>query len=117
MAIHDGQGSAPESLERAQGMALVYHALGRTDDADAAMQELASLSVSGVSAARRLAEVYAFRGNTEESFEWLSLARDRARVEGSDRQERNLVFELRLSPFLLPMHDDPRWRTIVPPAH
>jgi TolB-like protein/DNA-binding winged helix-turn-helix (wHTH) protein/tetratricopeptide (TPR) repeat protein len=106
--------NAPDSLQRTRGMALVYHALGRTADADAAMQDLASLS--GVVAARSLAEVHAFRGDTEESFEWLSVALDRARMEASDTRERELMQELRLSPFLKPMHNEPRWRAIVPPV-
>lgn len=107
-------GNAPEGLQRTRGMALVYHALGRTADADAAMHELASLP--GVAAARSLAEAHAFRGNTEGTFEWISVALDRVRVEASDVRERQLMHELRLSPFFKPMHDDPRWRAFVPAA-
>lgn len=106
--------TAAEGSPRTQAMALAYYALGRTADADAAMQDLAALS--GTTAARSLAEVHAFRGNTEASFEWLSMARDRARVAATEWEERKLVFDLRMSPFLRSLHDDPRWREFVPPT-
>jgi eukaryotic-like serine/threonine-protein kinase len=54
------------------GMALAFHALAREQEADAAVGGL----ISGYpnSCAYQIAEVYAYRGETDQSFEWLKRA-------------------------------------------
>ncbi len=59
--------------ERSVGEALAYSALGKQKEADAALQEL--LTKYHEQAAYQVAEVYAFRGDAQHAFEWLSIAR------------------------------------------
>ena len=97
--------------DREQGLALVYHALGRTAEADAALARLTALSATADPF--RLAEVYAYRGEADESFRWLETA-----ARPIDRGGRLLpgarwLWEMRASPFLAPLHADPRWAAWV----
>lgn len=55
-----------------KGLALVNHALKRHDESDAALARLVSEGAS--IAPMSIAEVYAFRGQIEEAFEWLERA-------------------------------------------
>jgi TolB-like protein/Flp pilus assembly protein TadD len=57
---------------RRQGLALAYHALGRKQQADAALGEL--LEKDKESRAFQIAEVYSFRGEVDEAFAWLERA-------------------------------------------
>lgn len=61
-------------VQRNVGEALAYAALGRKADADASLQQL--ITDYRTQAAYQIAEVYAFRGETDRAFEWLRLARD-----------------------------------------
>ena len=59
---------------RAEGLALVYHALGRKDESDAALREL----ISGEGAQTCpfcVAEVYSYRGQRAEALQWLKRLR------------------------------------------
>ena len=59
-------------LWRMQGLALAYHALGRTKEADATLAEfIAKYQADG---AFQVAELYAFRGEADRAFEWLERA-------------------------------------------
>jgi len=68
-ALAELQQDTPCSL---RGLALVNHALKRHDESDAALARLVShrASITPMS----IAEVYAFRGQIEEAFEWLERA-------------------------------------------
>jgi TolB-like protein/Flp pilus assembly protein TadD/predicted Ser/Thr protein kinase len=57
---------------RRYGLALAYHSLGEKKDADAALGEL--LEKDEETAAFQIAEVYAFRGETDKAFAWLERA-------------------------------------------
>ncbi len=97
----------PEGIARDQGLAIFHHVRGQEAEANAAIARLTA--DPGVEPAARLAEIYAFRGNLDESFKWLDSARDRIYKTGrnsSDWQDLRLLFT---SPFLRPLHDDPRW--------
>jgi tetratricopeptide (TPR) repeat protein len=63
-----------EPLEGAKftGQAMVYHALGREQDSNAALTELIAKHDSEW--AYQIAEAYAFRGDSGKSFEWLERA-------------------------------------------
>jgi Flp pilus assembly protein TadD len=61
-----------EAFWRRYGLALAYHALGRRKEADAALAELIEKDKEG--AACQIAEVYAFRGETDKAFAWLERA-------------------------------------------
>jgi len=54
------------------GRALAYHSLGRETDSNTAMAEL--IAKHDRDAAYQIAEVYAFRGESNKSFEWLERA-------------------------------------------
>jgi TolB-like protein/DNA-binding winged helix-turn-helix (wHTH) protein/Flp pilus assembly protein TadD len=58
--------------ERLSGLALAYHALGREQDSNAALAAL--IAKYGNGGAFQIAQVYAFRGESDKTFEWLGRA-------------------------------------------
>ena len=62
----------PEPLWRGQGLALAYHAAGKKKEADAALAEYIEKYQND--AAFQIAEIYAYRGETDKAFEWLERA-------------------------------------------
>ena len=62
----------PEAIWRMYGLALAYHALGRKKEADAALAEL--VNRFHADAPFQIAEVYAFRGESDRVFKWLERA-------------------------------------------
>jgi TolB-like protein/DNA-binding winged helix-turn-helix (wHTH) protein/Flp pilus assembly protein TadD len=62
----------PSEWARLTGQALAYHALGREQDSDAALAGLITKYRTYV--AYQIAEVYAYRGESDKSFEWLEHA-------------------------------------------
>ena len=103
----------PEGPPRDHGLALLYHAEGRRKDADAALDRLEAESTQAVDV--RLAEVYAFRGMKDAAFEKLDGLR-RA-IELNEARAASQLWswqvELRVSPFLQSLHDDPRWPPLL----
>jgi TolB-like protein/DNA-binding winged helix-turn-helix (wHTH) protein/Flp pilus assembly protein TadD len=91
---------------RLQALALAYHALGRTQESDRALSELIT-KYAGI-AAFQIAEVYAFRGEAEQAFEWLERAyseRDPGLIlVKGDALLRNLERDPRYAAFLKKMH-------------
>ena len=66
-ALKDAQG--PSEWARLTGQALVYNALGREADSHAALAGL--VAKHSPDTAYQIAEIYAYRGQTDKSFEWL----------------------------------------------
>jgi TolB-like protein/lipoprotein NlpI len=106
--IYLAQGRSREALAAVQnekdaswrliGFPLAYHALGQKKEADAALAELiAKLSND---AAYQIAEVYAFRGETDHAFQWL----DRALA-----QRDGGLIEIKGDPMLKSLEHDPRY--------
>jgi TolB-like protein/DNA-binding winged helix-turn-helix (wHTH) protein/Tfp pilus assembly protein PilF len=62
----------PSEWGKFTGQALVYHALGREQDSNAALTALIAKYESG--AAYQIAQVYAYRGESNKSLEWLERA-------------------------------------------
>jgi len=62
----------PEPVWRLFGQALVYHELGNKKEADAALGEF--IAKYSEDSAYQVATAYAFRGETENAFEWLEKA-------------------------------------------
>ncbi len=89
-----------ESAEdwRMIGMPMVYHALGRATESDAALAEL--IDKYAESRAFNIAYLLAFRGEADRAFEWL----DRA-VENNEAGLAQISVELMFAN----IHDDPRW--------
>ncbi len=95
-------GQQPRGAGRSVGEVLVYTALGRTQEADAALQTLVSDYPN--EAAYQIAEVYAVRGEMANAFKWLELARTQR-----DAGLSAIVGD----PLLKNLHADPRYETFL----
>ncbi len=82
---------------RDYGLAIVYHAVGRSAESDAAYQ---SLRNRGEQWAYQLAIVSTYRGDREAGFHWLERARE-AHDSG--------LTTVAVTPLLSDLHSDPRW--------
>ena len=92
----------PEPLWREQGLALAYHAAGKKKEADAALAEYIEKFQN--EAAFQIAEVYAFRGETDKAFEWL---------ERAYKQRDTGLSEMKGDPLLRSLERDPRWTAFL----
>jgi TolB-like protein/DNA-binding winged helix-turn-helix (wHTH) protein len=96
----------PSEWARLTGQALAYHALGREQDSDAALAGLITKYRTYV--AYQIAEVYAYRGESAKSFEWLERAyqqRDPGLPEvKSNPLFKNLRHDARYTELLKKMH-------------
>ena len=88
----------PLGLAQDQGLALVYHALGRTEEADAAIARLTA--ATDIYSIIWLAEIYAHQGNYEASFEKLRSALEAIHAEFPAYTSDGYLMRIRLSPFL-----------------
>lgn len=98
---------ADDEEDRLHSLALAYAGLGHTVLADATLREM--IDAPRAPDPIRVAEVYAYRGQRDSAFQWLSAA-----VEASAQQRcaRRACWPLALaekSPFLAPLRADPRW--------
>jgi TolB-like protein/DNA-binding winged helix-turn-helix (wHTH) protein/Flp pilus assembly protein TadD len=88
------------------GRALAYHALGRRQDSNAALGSL--ITKYGSEGSYQIAQVYAYRGESDKSFEWLEHAykqRDPGLPElNSDPLFKNLRHDSRYPELLRRMH-------------
>src|SRR6266850_769610 len=87
---------------RASLHALTYYALGRKKESDAALSEL--IAKYHASNAFEIAEIYAFRNQTDEAFEWL----DRAYA-----QRDPSLMSTKMDPLLKSLHNDPRFAALL----
>jgi TolB-like protein/DNA-binding winged helix-turn-helix (wHTH) protein/tetratricopeptide (TPR) repeat protein len=92
----------PDPGFRAQGLALAYHALGRDKESDVALTDLIA-KFHGV-AAFQIAEVYAFRGEADQAFQWL---------ERAYSEHDSGVTETKGDPLLKSLEPDPRYPAIL----
>jgi adenylate cyclase len=87
---------------RIGGSAMAYFSMGRRSDSDAALAQM----VAGMTdRPMAIAEVYAFRGETDEAFKWL----DRALAI----KDPQLVFQLH-NPAFKKLEDDARYKRLFP---
>jgi DNA-binding winged helix-turn-helix (wHTH) protein/tetratricopeptide (TPR) repeat protein len=97
----------PDGTKKQMVLAMAWHGLGRAAESDAALR---ALSESPEAMDRlRIAEVHAFRGEIEEAFRWLSGPADVAPGGLQAVSPSALSWMIPLSPFLRPLHSDPRW--------
>src|SRR5713226_3010790 len=82
--------------------AIAYHALGREKESDAALSELITKYHEG--GAYQIAQVYAFRNQSDEAFEWL----DRAYA-----QRDSGLIGTKVEPLLKSLHNDPRYAALL----
>jgi tetratricopeptide (TPR) repeat protein len=81
---------------------MAYYALGRKKESDAALKELIAKYHEG--GAYQIAQVYAFRNQSDEAFEWL----DRAYAQ----RDSGLV-GTKVDPLLQSLHNDPRYAAFL----
>ena len=98
----------PAGAVRTQQLALVYHAMGRKPEADAALANL----IADARDAFLIAEVCAYRGDIDAAFEWLQI--DNRKSESAHPFQAPHWIKRR-SPFLKSLHTDPRWRDWAAP--
>lgn len=87
---------------RLTGLALVYHALDQAAESDAALEELADKHAQD--AASNVAEIHAFRNETEPAFAWLKRAEENNSTDLTGVNVNSLFASL---------HDDPRWQDLL----
>jgi TolB-like protein/DNA-binding winged helix-turn-helix (wHTH) protein/Flp pilus assembly protein TadD len=88
--------------EKSSGEALAYYAVGRRQDSDAALRKL--IAAHHDDGAYQIAEVYAYRGETEKAFEWL----DRAY-----RQHDPGTQDLKTGLLMKSLRQDPRYTALL----
>jgi tetratricopeptide (TPR) repeat protein len=81
--------------------AIAYHALGREKESDAALSELIAKHPSD---SFHIAEIYAFRNQSDEAFEWLN------RAYG---QRHAGLIGTKVEPWLKSLHHDPRYAALL----
>lgn len=101
----------PPGLNRDQALAMLGHARAGDPSGDEALARLAARPAS--EAAERLAFVYAFRGDLDEAFRWLDIARDAILASQPGRAGRGNLMQLQHALLLAPLHADPRWSAWV----
>jgi len=94
--------SEPDATYRRFELALAHFARKDRAAADATLAEL--ITTSRDIAAYQIAEVYAFRGETDKAFEWLEISFDT-----HDTGTLGIVVD----PLLRNLRDDPRYKTLV----
>ena len=92
----------PTELAKFMGQALANHALGREQDSNAALGSL--IAKHDMEAAYQIAQVYAFRGESDKSFEWL---------ERAYKQRDAGLTEIKSDPLLKDLRDDPRYTELL----
>jgi TolB-like protein/DNA-binding winged helix-turn-helix (wHTH) protein/Flp pilus assembly protein TadD len=92
--------------EKRTDRAVVYHALGRERDSNAALSEL--IATHSADSAYQIAQVYAFRRESDKSFEWL----DRAY-----KQRDSGLPEIKTDPLFKTLRHDPRYTELLQKMH
>ena len=86
----------PHEGFRLLGLAVAYHALGRSSPSSVALEQLGELPMH----AYLNAQANAYCGNVDAAFEWL---------ERAYRQRNAGLSQMKFQPFLRKLHGDPRW--------
>ena len=92
----------PESLWGGLGLALAYHAQGKKKEADSALEDY--IKNYQKDAAYQIAEIYAFRNESDKAFEWL---------ERAYKQRDGGLAEMKGDPLLRNIEKDPRYRPFL----
>lgn len=88
----------PNDWAKLTGQALVYHALGRKQDSNGALAGL--IAKHATDSAYQVAEVYAYRGESDKAFQWLERAYD---------QRDSGLPTIKSDPLLKSLRHDPRY--------
>ena len=92
----------PSEWAKFTAQALAYHALGRDKDSNVALGGL--IAKYDIDAAYQIAQVYAYRGESDKSFEWL---------ERAYKQRDAGMTEMSTDPLLNNLHHDPRYAELL----
>ena len=92
----------PGEWQRLTGQALAYSAAGRRQEADSALKKL--IAAHQNDSAYQIAEIYAYRGETEKAFQWL----DRA-----IQQRDPAAPESKTDPLMKSLRHDPRYAELL----
>ncbi len=84
------------------GEAMVYHTLDREQDSNAALAGL--IAKNGTDAAYQIAQVYAFRAESDKSFEWL---------ERAYKQRDGGLSGIKTDPLFKNLRHDPRYTELL----
>jgi tetratricopeptide (TPR) repeat protein len=105
-----------DETQRLQTMAIVYHALGREAESDAALAEV--IAKHEKEAPYNIAEVYAYRNDKDRAFEWLdkavSLHDGNLSAIPTDLLMTNLKSDPRWLPFLRKIGKAPEQLAAIP---
>ena len=96
----------PSDWAKLTGQALAYHALGRGQDSTAALGAL--IAKYGADGAYQIAQVYAYRGESDKSFEWL---------ERAYQQRDPGLTDMKTDPLFKSLRDDPRYGEFLKKMH
>ncbi len=88
-----------EEYDRLLELPLVYHALGRLVESDAALATLIAKYEHEKDGAYFIASVLAYRGETDRAFEWLDKA----------QADQESLYDISVEPLFDNIRDDPRW--------
>lgn len=92
----------PQEDRRLAGLAIVYAAMGRRAQSDAALESLESRFATA--GAYRIAQIHAYRGETDRAFEWLQ--------RSYQRHDSKIVL-VKTDPLLRSLHGDRRFRALL----
>jgi tetratricopeptide (TPR) repeat protein len=92
----------PSDWDKHTGLAILYHALGRSNDSQSELERLISTHKSDC--AYQIAEVYGYRGETDNAFEWLNRAYD---------QRDAGLRDLKIDPLFKGLRKDPRFEQLL----
>jgi TolB-like protein/DNA-binding winged helix-turn-helix (wHTH) protein/Flp pilus assembly protein TadD len=92
----------PSDVTKFTGQALAYYALGRKQDSNAALAAL--IANYDTLAADQIAQVYAYRGQSDKSFEWLERA--------YEQRDPGLP-EIKSNPLFKNLRNDPRYTELL----
>ncbi len=92
----------PSEWNKLTGEALVYHALGRQEDSNAALSKLAE--THRYDSQYQIAEIYAYRGESDKAFEWL---------ERAYRERDPGLNQLKVDPLLKSLRQDRRYADLL----
>jgi TolB-like protein/Flp pilus assembly protein TadD len=91
-----------DNASKQEGLAMVYYALGRKAESDAALAGMLNGDADGN--AFGIAEVYAFRGQSDEAMHWL---------ERAYAQKDSSLYSIKGSPVLHNLVGDPRYKAFL----
>ena len=96
----------PSDWAKLTAQALVYHGLGREQDSNSALAEL--VAKYGTGGAYQIAQVYAYRGESDKSFEWL---------EHAYKQRDGGLTDIKTDPLFKNLRRDQRFTELLKKMH